>query len=83
MKIGKCTREQATLICAIAASGGLWLDGPQNRWTQRYDEIAREINADVGLSILAWRHVMRTLRCAWTREVDAEAEALLRTGWTP
>lgn len=80
MKISKKTREQAALICAIAASNfdfaesysaiviGLW---PNSRGrSDAYD-----------LALWAWDEASR-LGLPWPC-VDAEAESLLRTGWSP
>lgn len=80
MKISKKTREQAALICAIAASNfdfaesysaiaiGLW---PNSRGrSDAYD-----------LALRAWDDASR-LGLPWPC-VDAEAESLLRTGWSP
>lgn len=81
-------REEAAIICAVAASGGLPWHG------KRFYEY-RSIQIEIGfhftsgdLALEAYSHVMRILRdedpgSAWTREVDAEAEALLRCGWSP
>ena len=81
MKISKKTREQAATICAIAASSEYASDA--------YNLAADAIGA--GLAALALAND------AWGRATnggfggegddlradDAEAEALLRTGWTP
>lgn len=86
MRISKRTREQAALICAIAASGGVWRDGVAfDRWSFVYDHVAE--SADVAgpavrVAVRAWMHVTRH-GTPWTREVDAEAEALLMSGWSP
>lgn len=80
MKISKKTREQAALICAIAASNfdfaesysaiaiGLWPNGRGR--SDAYD-----------LALRAWDEASR-LGLPWPC-VDAEAESLLRTGWSP
>lgn len=78
--IPRHVREDAALICAIAASGG----------TVGYHAaltIARELGIEdrhdaINLAADAWAQAM-VGRSDWTREVDAEAEALIRTGWSP
>jgi hypothetical protein len=75
MRIGKRTREQAALICQISAS-----NQPSPFWS----EIRHAIGASKAaqrLAALAW-----ATHETWQddpRIDDAEAEALLRTGWTP
>lgn len=85
-RISKRTRKQAALICAIAASGGMWLPG-ESRWSRYYANISIDLdepsNEALHLAVGAYHHVMRALGGPWTVEVDAEAEALLRTGWSP
>jgi hypothetical protein len=84
MKYTKKDRENAALICAIAASS--------KDACPLYREIQRELAAsdDAGaLAHDAWRYVRDQLRDPfghapeWVREHDAEAESLLRTGWVP
>lgn len=84
MKISKKTREQAALICAIAASNfdfaesysaiaiGLW---PNSRGRSDAYDLAHD------LAFRAWDEASR-LGLPWPC-VDAEAESLLRTGWSP
>jgi hypothetical protein len=81
MKITQRTRAQAALICAVTASS--------NR-TGEWD-IDAEVCRDLGitprgaahdLATSAWMHAGK----AWgalTAEREAEAEAMLRTGWSP
>ncbi len=82
-KIDKKTREQAALICAIGASDPG--DGDQRL---SYDlDIAsrlgvRRDSAPVLLAMQAWA-VIWDRDEKWTQATDAEAEALLRTGWSP
>lgn len=86
MRFSKKMREEAIMICAVAASTP-WL-------TCNY----RETRMSLGLpsysqpgtawghtlESLAWRYVCQQQGCDHsTAEVDAEAEALLRTGWSP
>lgn len=64
-------REQAALICAIAASNPTWHED--------YEGICDALGLDVRsaafcLAYSAWQ------ACEWPF-VDAEAEALIRTGW--
>lgn len=81
-KYSKRVREEAALICAIAAS------------TPRFGMVLSDVatalgidaNLDCGLSknlaCEAWWHP--TLHeMAWAAERAAAAEQLIRTGWTP
>jgi hypothetical protein len=77
MKISKRTREQAALICAIAAL------------SDERHPIYHTISHDLGLperaadlAINAWT-ALRDIGFAWTREMDGEAESLIRSGWSP
>lgn len=75
MKISKKVREEAALICAIAAS--------TPSYANYYGGVVRDLGLgrrpsfDVALS--AWMHVHRINQ----DHTDAEAESLLRTGWCP
>lgn len=77
-------REQAAMICAIAASGGVG-----SRFGGRspfYATISAALGCGddaLALALAAYTRAMERLGHVWTREVDAEAEALLRTGWSP
>ena len=76
-RYSKKDREDAALICAIAAS--------RLGARQYYDHITEEcgIGRDVlGLALGAWAAAHYSLG-PWTHETDAEAEALLQSGWTP
>jgi len=78
-------REEAALICAIAASGGVYREWSGDRG-RAYSNIATNTdasNSGLTLAIQAYLHVLDVTDSYWTREVDAEAEALIRTGWTP
>jgi len=80
-KIDKKTREQAALICAIAAS------------TPAFNEsytmvLAAAITREAyDLAYAAWDAASSRIPYAHDGSanpiVDAEAEALLRTGWSP
>lgn len=75
MKISKRTREQAALICAIAAS---------TDWSQcdGWDGII-EHSGDreaVACAVAAWLDAGSDVALS---ERWAEAESLLRTGWSP
>lgn len=77
MRISKRTREQAALICAIAASGGVWRDAAGRR-SPAYLFIAEEIDATgpaLHLAVHAYHHMTEATGGTWTREVDAEAES--------
>lgn len=81
----KRVREQAALICAIAASSGAI------GWFTR--NTAEQIGADLDASELAfeaWNFVRlkdgdqyHSMLTEGARIRDAEAEALIRTGWSP
>jgi hypothetical protein len=84
MKITRRTKSEAIHICAVAASN------PD--LTCRYDHAARAIGASgpaLKLAFEAWDAVWWATRNrgevfdAKDPAFDAEAEALLRTGWTP
>lgn len=80
MKISKKVREEAALICAIAASNG-------EETEQAYATVADLLGisrrqgghetASETLAYEAW------VVCRDSDHPDAEAEALLRTGWSP
>lgn len=83
MKISKRTREQAALICALAASNAphLFYPGeealglrPVGGMPNRAGWLARDAYAEISIGDPRPRH---------NAEICAEAEALLRTGWTP
>lgn len=74
-------REEAALICAIAASGGVYSDH-YGRYLHNYADVAAALDVS-GLSVeIALGAYYDVSRCfgIWTREVDAEAEALIRNG---
>ncbi len=74
-KISKKVREDAALICSILASNdGAWSDDLAEDM-----EISREA-AD--LVEEAFDYVTRRVEW-WTMHSDAEAESLIRTGWSP
>ncbi len=68
------TRDEAIMICSIAAC--------TPDLSERYADICEELgmpryNDSCGLACKAWSI------CMYADQPDAEAEALLRTGWTP
>lgn len=85
MKYGKRVREEAVLLLATMASSDL----------ERCHTDARDSDFEATLGIScdattlawrAWQHVAESL--GWPGDItaawlDAEAEALIRTGWTP
>lgn len=76
-------REEAALICAIAARAGT---REHYGWTCVYGNIAdaAQVSQDaLRLAIHAWALTCVVSDRKWTRVVDAEAEALIRTGWSP
>lgn len=83
MKITKKLREQAALICAISASNKGFAD-----WHSGAAEqigIERE-SEPVLLSRAAWNQAWSIeirIHRNYSANLDAEAEALLRTGWSP
>jgi len=85
----KRVREEAALICAIAASGGVV--GYEERFGRRscvYYTIYARLGSGMapGCLALACRvcaTLIGTMPGGWTRELDAECEARIRTGWSP
>jgi hypothetical protein len=86
VKYSKRVREEAALICAIAASGGV-LSPPWRARVVFYSEIEYALSTTgqhaKRLATAAWRYAMSRRPAPWGREHDAEAEALIRTGWSP
>ncbi len=80
MKITKKLREDAALICAVAASN--------EYYHCAYEATGAELrlsDSAVRLALQAWRAFSDTdgvRRMEW-HLVDGEVEAMLRTGWTP
>lgn len=61
-----------------------------DRWRDRtriYAEIAESVplshDSAYRLAVAAYARVLDALKSSWTPEVDAEAEALIRCGFTP
>lgn len=81
-KYSKRVREEAALICAIAASSGGW---GSDEWS--YGTISQLLGlTDTDYAdCLAWDAWMSLgERYGYSdRARDAEAEALIRTGWSP
>ncbi len=74
----KAEREQAALICAIAASN------PE--FAQAYDKVCRALGIELSaaaycLAVEAWDQKLTVQGEPGDQYVDAEAEALIRTGW--
>jgi sensor histidine kinase YesM len=82
-RYSKKVREEAALICSIAASGGVH-DGIRSTRVYRWigDEL-EVINGAISLAIHAYLYLIHRHYTAWTQQLDAEAEALIRTGWCP
>ena len=78
-RIPKRVREEAAVICAIAASMH------PRRWT--YEGIAEQLEFDRGSlqwALYAWMAAIgRSPWRDWQWFHDAEAEAMLRAGWSP
>lgn len=85
MKISKKVREEAALICALQASSDLERCHPE----LNDNDIAATLGVDGQAILLAWNawlYVANALGWPYPIEspvLDAEAEALLRTGWSP
>jgi hypothetical protein len=81
----KAEREEAALICAIAASSAI----RETTWDVSYRLTgSKNGTASSGLADAAWREAVgdEYRNSVWMNrrsEVYAEAEALIRTGWTP
>lgn len=77
VKISKRTREEAAMLCAIAASmpyATTWVVGSWMGSSRSANEAADD----------AWRAARNAASGPYIRHyVYAEAEALLRTGWSP
>lgn len=81
MKISKRVREEAALICAIAASSG---EGRYAIGSSTWDaEYERHTTLDTDAGLLARKALSRVPPRFQGRAAYAEAEALLRTGWMP
>lgn len=53
---------------------------------REYGVISSEIGASasaLNLAHFAWDYVISKINSNWTCEIDAEAEALIRDGWSP
>lgn len=77
VKITKKIREDAAFICSIAAS---------NPDMYLYQTIRKRFGLSwraVDLAVYAWVEVRRRPGLMSDAETEAEAEAMLRTGWTP
>ena len=73
MSITQRQRNEAALICAVCASSGLY------SWQAR-----DHLGTNAGAQAIAAQAYHHALRVGLPRaETYAEAEALLRTGWTP
>ena len=77
MSFSKRAREEAARLCAIAASNGRW----------SISNAAYEVESDHDARTLALSAQAEACRRmgSWVNYGDtyAEAEAMLRTGWTP
>lgn len=87
MRISKKVREEAALICAVCASGPDETSD-EHPWprplTNRAANAILASDAAYNLALDARLFVSRFFNLStYTRESDAEAEALLRTGWEP
>ena len=78
MKIPKSTREQAAMICSIAASV------PGDVYTRPFTAtIANALRTSKRAMELASAARCLAIDDDWNQETDAEAEARLRCGWSP
>lgn len=80
-RYSKADREAAAVICAVAAS-------TPERMSTLYCHVAAFLYASEQaeeLAFMAFMEARRRLRRidSWRIENDAEAEALIRTGWSP
>lgn len=79
MKYSKKVREEAALICAIAAST------PFASYVEIRQITGIGSDRSVELANSAWKFVANA-PCFWSvlsPLIDAEAESLIRCGWTP
>ena len=75
MKISKRVREEAAMICAIAASN-------EGRHLPRLGTAARALADRAFMAVPYWDRDMPTFAIPMI-EQWAEAESWLRTGWSP
>lgn len=83
MKISKKVREEAILICAVAASD-------PSEYRTPYYLIAKHLDvssASKDLASNAWAETLYSMFSGdsswWDCAMDAEVECLLREGWSP
>ena len=79
MKITKRVRDEAALICAVAASNGKPIS-----ISHVVEQLDRSIDDAAHLAVKAWDEAHVVYRCEGGVALEyAEAEAMLRTGWEP
>lgn len=78
-KYSKRVREEAALICAIAASGGVYRERAERR-SRVYSDVREAIGASSKGLELAMSAYRASVPWPWTVESDALAEALIRSG---
>ena len=74
-RIGRRTRERAALICQVAASNGVW----------NYISAASVVGIDMfdhAIDVACWAYAASYMARRRRTDCDAEAEALLRSGWS-
>jgi hypothetical protein len=87
-RISKRVRDEAALICAIAASEvpeSLMFRGPRAYYLNIGEHLGagRNVSRGVRLANAVWSRLTNGGRGLWTQALDVEAEALLRCGWSP
>lgn len=94
MKITKKLREEAALLCDLAASAKWHIDdlgpgGGSSTGIERlskdgptYRQVAEQAGISADAEALA-RWAWTKTPGSWTRALDAEVAQLLREGWTP
>lgn len=78
MRISKKVREEAALICAIAASNGQGFTS----YIEIENDLGEVSQVALGLAASAWL-ALGDVYGDGDATRDAEAEALIRTGWSP
>jgi hypothetical protein len=79
MKITKRVREQAALLCQVAASNGI------STWEadQALDGCRESFTVGTAAGQLARKAIRATTTVTIGNAMYAEAESMLRTGWRP
>lgn len=85
MRYSKADREAAANLCSMSACLGAFNPDTMHVYSDLRPSLGIESceSPPAKLAGLAWIHVHRARGFVWDHETDAEAEALIRTGWEP